>query len=106
MKELGIKFDQGKLLWKLVPWESMKAVVRVLMSGAKKYSADNWMYVDPERYRDALMRHAVDYIGGEITDPESGESHLAHVACNALFLMWHDKKADREVLEDSLIGWY
>ena len=106
MQELGIKFDQGKLLWNLVPWEEMKSVVRVLMSGAKKYSPDNWMYVDKERYRDAIMRHVIDYQGGESTDPDSGEPHLAHVVCNALFLMWHDKKDARELVEDQLIGWY
>lgn len=91
MLEKGIKFDQGKLLWNLVPWKEMEGVVRVLMGGAKKYSPDNWKYVDPERYKDAILRHVIAYLGGEIIDPDSGEHHMSHVICNALFIAWHDK---------------
>ena len=95
-KETGIKYDQGKLLWNLVPWNEMEDVVKVLMMGAKKYSPDNWMHVDRKRYEDALMRHIMDYMKGNKTDDESGKSHLAHSICCALFLMWDDSKEDKE----------
>ena len=86
----GIKFDQDKLRWGLVPWKEMEDVVKVLMGGASKYSDDNWMKVDIERYRDAILRHELAYQGGEIMDKDSGIHHLAHVVCNALFIMWHE----------------
>lgn len=78
-----------KLRWSLVPWTAMEAVVRVLMLGAQKYSDHNWLKVDNhrERYFDALMRHSTAWRRGEKYDPETGENHLAHAVCCALFLM-------------------
>ncbi len=90
--EEGIKFDQGKLQWSLIPWSEMKDVVKVLMKGANKYSIDNWKNVDLKRYKDAIMRHQIDYQGGERIDKDSGLPHMAHIICNALFIMWHDKE--------------
>ena len=98
MKE-GIKFDQGKLRWGLVPWKEMEDVVRVLMGGASKYSDDNWMKVEPWRYKDSILRHQLEYQGGENLDKDSGFHHLAHVICNALFLMWHDKQVEHPVFD-------
>lgn len=86
----GIKNDDGKLDWTLIPWEELEEVVKVLEFGAKKYSRDNWKNVSSDRYKKAAMRHLISYIRGEEFDPESNNSHLAHLACNALFLMWKD----------------
>ena len=86
---------QDKLRWGLVPWKQMEDVVKVLMGGASKYSDDNWMKVDIERYRDAILRHELAYQGGEIMDKDSGIHHLAHVVCNALFIMWHEANPAR-----------
>ena len=87
----GIKFDEDKLRWGLVPWKEMEDVVKVLMGGASKYSDDNWMKVDLVRYKDAILRHELLYQGGESIDKDSGLHHMAHVVCNALFIMWHEK---------------
>jgi hypothetical protein len=88
----GIKSDKGKLRWSLLPWAELEQVVEVLEFGAKKYSADNWKHVESldDRYFDALMRHLMAYRRGERIDPESGLHHLAHAACNILFMMWGD----------------
>ena len=92
------KGDSGKLKWSLLPFEELKDVVKVLMHGAEKYSADNWKKCDDvTRYKDALMRHVVAYVSGDKTDPEFGLPHLAHAICNCLFLMWFDShKEDRD----------
>jgi hypothetical protein len=88
----GIKYDDDKLDYTLIPFESLEEVVKVLMFGAKKYNRDNWKYVKPkERYLKAALRHLIDYIMGEKIDKESGINHLAHCACCLLFLIWHDK---------------
>ena len=39
------------------------------------------------RNRDALYRHWLAYLSGEEIDPESGMSHLWHMACNLDFLI-------------------
>lgn len=90
----GSKFDQGKPRWGLLPWAELETVVEVLTKGAEKYSDDNWKQVEhfESRYRDALMRHFSAYCKGETEDPESGKSHLAHVVCCALFLMWKENQ--------------
>lgn len=66
---------------------SVQAVIRVLEYGSKKYNRANYAKVENERYEDALGRHYMAYLAGEKNDPETGESHLAHVVCCALFMM-------------------
>lgn len=86
----GMKFDDGKLLYSLIPPETLKALAEVLTFGAKKYDKNNWQLVEngEERYLDALFRHLEAYRVGEAIDPESGLPHLAHVLTNAAFLHW------------------
>lgn len=67
--------------------QSVQSVIRVLEYGAKKYSRANYAKVENERYEDALGRHYMAYLTGEKNDSETGESHLAHVVCCALFMM-------------------
>jgi len=91
--EVGRKDDQGKLRWGLLRKSMLlplEAVIRVLMFGAKKYGDENWQLVDnPKvRYRDALDRHLAEIDRGVLVDPDTGENHYAHVATNALFLLW------------------
>lgn len=87
---LGVKFDQLKARWSLVPRKVMAQVVEVLTFGAAKYSSDNWMHVDPEKYYNALHRHVDAWRNGEKYDEESGKHHLAHALCCLLFMLWHD----------------
>jgi Domain of unknown function (DUF5664) len=90
---VGKKYDGDKTRWDLLPIESMESVVKVLTMGATKYGDNNWQLVDNarERYYAAAMRHLVEWRKGNKIDNESGESHLAHVMCNMVFLMHFDK---------------
>jgi hypothetical protein len=92
----GKKYDTDKIRWSLLPWDELKEVVEVMELGAKKYADDNWKKVDNayKRYQEASMRHLISYVSGEKTDPETGKSHLAHLICSALFVMWHEKGRD------------
>ena len=92
-KEIGIKFDESKLDWTLIPWEAMEEVVKVLEFGAIKYKRDNWKHVEPkERYDKAAIRHRIAYQKGEKIDSETNISHLAHEICCCLFKLWDDMR--------------
>lgn len=84
------KRDSGKPRLALVPPGLIEAVGIVRTYGTAKYNddPDGWRRVEPERYRDALMRHLVEYLRDPHSkDPESGLPHLWHVACNVGFLI-------------------
>ena len=85
----GSKHDSGKPLMGAVPPNALLAVARVLTFGAEKYGRDNWRQVAnaETRYLDAALRHLNAYQRGELADPESGESHLAHAVCSLMFML-------------------
>jgi hypothetical protein len=92
----GQKFDQDKPRWDLLPWNELESVVKVLTNGSKKYADNNWKIV-PEsrrRYFAAMHRHLIEWERGNLIDLVSeggdGQFHLAHLVCDALFLMWFD----------------
>lgn len=90
----GIKYDNDKLRWSLLPFNVMVDVVKVLMYGSKKYEDDNWKKVDntKERYFNAGMRHFLAWWMGEKLDEETKLSHLAHAICCLIFLLWFEKE--------------
>jgi len=94
----GKKFDQGKPRYDLVDDDFEEALALVLTMGAAKYGSNNWQKVDhlQDRYYSALRRHLKAYRSGEKVDSESGLSHLAHVACNTMFLFWDEKRKSNE----------
>lgn len=88
--EQGLKYDQGKLRYDLVPPHAIKAIAEILTFGANKYAPNSWQTVEngETRYTAAMMRHFEAYRSGEEFDPETGKSHLAHCLCNITFLLW------------------
>ena len=71
------KADKGKQRPTLVPVSLIKAVAAVRGYGVEKYhDPENWREVEIERYKDALYRHWLAYLGGEWLDQESGLPHL------------------------------
>jgi hypothetical protein len=102
---VGIKESKGKTRWSLLPFEALEPVVAVLNFGATtKYLQDNWKKVECKApYVDAIIRHWKKYINdGEEFDKESGESHLAHLCCDVLFLLW-DRMDKKDVDFDTYI---
>lgn len=91
-KIAGAKFDSGKVDMQLVISgfaHALYEVSAVATFGAKKYTRDGWKQVDDahHRYSAALHRHINAHERGELADPESGLSHLAHAAWNALAIL-------------------
>jgi hypothetical protein len=63
-------------------------VAKVAGFGADKYERYNFLRgYNWSLSFDAMQRHALAYWSGEDTDPESGVSHMAHVAWHALAMI-------------------
>lgn len=83
----GLRYNDGKPRFDLMPPEALKALAEHYGRGAEKYAARNW-----ERGMDwckcfaSLERHAWAWMGGEDLDPENGSHHMIAVAWNAIAL--------------------
>lgn len=95
MNNQQAKADAGKIRPTLVPPSLIEAVAVIRGYGVQKYgTSENWRNVEPQRYRDALYRHWLAYLSGEVNDVESGLPHLHHCACNIAFLIEMEKAHD------------
>lgn len=98
--EGGRKDDGGKPRWDLMSPVLLNGIARVLTFGANKYADRNWEKgIKFGRVFAALMRHLWAWWGGELTDPETGESHLYHAGCCLMFLA-HFEDGEYEVFDD------
>lgn len=84
----GAKLDAGKLRPALVLGgfaSAVTAMVKVGSDGARKYTDNGWKTVPAgkARYEDALLRHLLAHLSGEVLDPESGSPHISHCMWNA-----------------------
>lgn len=86
------KGEAGKLKCPLhlLPPAAMSQTAWVLALGAHKYGPWNWRgskVIEAMTYVGAIMRHLSAWTSGEDLDPESGKSHLAHIAASCSILM-------------------
>lgn len=89
----GRKDDQGKLRYDLLPPEFLEATASILTFGAEKYEDRNWEKgMKWGRVFGAMMRHSWKWWSGEQNDPETGKSHLWHVACCVAFLITYEAR--------------
>ena len=97
-KDQEIKQDAGKPRVSLVPLEMLIPIARIREYGLNKYGdKESWKSVEPERYRDALLRHMIQYIKDPHSiDEESGLPTLWHIACNVAFLTALDEEYWKE----------
>lgn len=91
MSETGERKNAGKLRWRNVPLFLIEPLIQVGAEGEKKYETFNFlkgMYVND--CMDSLKRHLMKlespYHPDE--DEESGISHAAHIAWNALIIAY------------------
>lgn len=94
--------NSGKPRWSLLALEVFEPVVRVLMFGAKKYAAWNFATgkgLSWTETGECMQRHLNAWMRGEDNDPESGESHLGHIGCNLMFLLYYRMYASKGYAE-------
>lgn len=78
----GVKHDEGKARYDLVPRLGIEESAKVFAFGAAKYGDRNWEEgLTFGRLYAAMQRHLAAYWSGEELDPESGLSHLGHAGC-------------------------
>lgn len=88
----GVKADEGKAPWHLLPYDALAECVDVLRQGAEKYAPRNWeqgmMY---SRLFSAAMRHMTAWWQHDETCSEDMKRHhLAHAAIDLLFLLSYE----------------
>ena len=98
----GQKFDNGKLemgeFFSQFP-EALKGLCTVAQYGKIKYSEGNGNVNFKEvpdaikRYKDATVRHLMEYLAGNFLDEESLCPHLFHILWNVCALIELDIKA-------------
>jgi hypothetical protein len=90
-----LKKDEKKPRISLIPYAAIEEEAYVMGYGATKHAPHGWRRVadaDPELAKhselyDAMLRHAHQAADGIDNDAESLLLHLAHVRCNAGFLI-------------------
>jgi len=88
----GVKFDQGKNRYDLIPGYALNELAKIYTYGTKKYDDNNWRKgMKWGRIFGAMMRHAWAFWRGESLDPESGLHHLAHAAWQCFTLIEYEK---------------
>lgn len=84
----ALKETEGKVPLDLVDPNLMVEVAKVLAFGAQKYSRWDWLEgLSFSQIQGAMLRHLTSWIEGEDVAPDSGLSHIAHLAANAMFIL-------------------
>lgn len=101
MTNKAIHKDTGKPRLSLIDPLFIRAMGQALtipvVSG--KYPPHNWRDgIEVSRLMDSALRHINAFLDGVDNDEETGESHLAHSACNLMFALRMLK--DRPELDD------
>jgi hypothetical protein len=92
MNDQRLKADAGKPRLELLAYPWLEGVARVLTYGASKYSAWCWADgMDWSRLIGGMHRHLGAWSAGEDLDPETGESHLLHLACGCMMAWMHQR---------------
>lgn len=90
--ERANKDMKGKPHWDLIPVYPLEVAARVFTKALKseggKYEAHNWRKGAPwSEIIAAIKRHIASFEALEELDPESQESHLGHLICDAMMLL-------------------
>lgn len=86
------RFNQSKLRWNLVDFQSTAEMLKVLEFGANKYAPDNWKKgLHREETLESIQRHLIELFNNKEFDDESKLHHMGHIMCNAMFYLYHHR---------------
>jgi hypothetical protein len=87
----GVRHDEGKTRFDLLPADALFEVARVFTEGAKKYDSRNWEKgMAWNKHFAAMQRHLWKWEMGQSIDEESQLNHLAHAAFGCLALLAYE----------------
>ena len=99
-KQKGLRYNQGKIRYSLIPKTALKELASVLTYGSDKYTVrdeqgkvitsgdNNWQKgLSWKSVLDSIHRHLESFEAGIDYDNESGLLHLGHVMANVSFLI-------------------
>ena len=99
----GLRFNQDKLRWDLLPLPAIEQVIKVFTHGSKKYKPYNWYRgMEYSISYASGQRHRASWWLGETLDKESKLHHLAHSITNDLFNLTFELEK-RKNLDDRVI---
>jgi hypothetical protein len=88
----SLRFNQHKLRWSLVDFDSLTEMLLVLEFGAEKYAPNNWRKgLHREEILESVQRHLIELFENKEMDGESKLHHMGHIMCNAMFYLHHAK---------------
>lgn len=97
--EGGMKYDNGKPRFELLPFDVLEAVARIFTQGAKKYSDRNWERgLEYGRCYGAALRHLTDFWNAKLNQSDAinhddgNESSLDHAITELMFLSAFEKR--------------
>ncbi len=104
----GVKLDDGKPRYELIPAEALEGLAALYADGALKYGDRNWEKgMSMCRLFGALMRHAWKWMRGETydKDPKTGavHHHMLQVAWNAFAIYTLDVRGQKQY-DDRPVG--
>lgn len=84
----GVKHDQGKTRYDLLPWDAIERVASIFTFGAQKYGDRNWERgIHSSRLFASAQRHLSAYWTRHDLDPEWDQEALAHAIAALLMLL-------------------
>lgn len=103
--EEGVKHDEGKPDWSLLPPDALEDVIRVYEYGCVKYARDNWRKgITYSRIFRGIIGHLWKWWRGHETNPEDGGvKHLAQAAWGCLTLLEYTRTAKYQLFDNRLI---
>jgi hypothetical protein len=87
MKDKGLRHNEGKTRYDLIPTFAHEQFAKVMTFGSKKYAERNWeLGMKWTKVIASLERHLAEVKKGVDFDSETGLLHAAHIMTNAAFL--------------------
>lgn len=95
-KEIAYKETKGKLFYEL-DFDFITKIAERMASNKGKYEPYNWQKLDNvEELKQALFRHVLEVMKGNLEDDGRDFGHLEAIACDVMMIYYQLKKIDKK----------